>query len=880
MLVFLLLMMPPAKSQTVLYDNSKEHKMSMADPIDTDQSCIVVTTEHFTQQQANPIKSQMSLSSTHLMKHVIAHFKFLAPITNLLQYSSQTDNYYVHTQFQDSFEYTPLLHEYFPNDTPCIPFLAISFNNSFICKQNQNIQFSVEKCAELIQNITFGMTEDLVQQTPGNITCGGHMAKTCRRCGATPNMCSGFCIFRDGTCQLRTYIDFIKFAFKAFKPSTIYVINHIKYYRLSHIKNFDWTPEPVKFTDINNDQTKCTSYVSDQMTKDVRNIYQGTGVLLYHYERMLTDLFPQPVCQTMKFNVPIKFQSEAYAKYPRALSLFINDHLKIKSSCVFLIHKDSSPTLPSLFHTSLNLFIQPFQLNMNTQFNNSREKRSSTPVINFLFWMVGDTPQRIKTIETNEIRHLVAINRLIKQSANSSKSINSNSQEVTRMFQDLHNDEILVSDLALQINLVKVFQSLHDSYFFHLNKMAQFQSQYNSLLLETKGAIQKDIATIEKCILHKQVCIYRHHRIFCTQNCYLTSDDEFLIHFNLTEFVRINVLHIECLHDKSGSVSQMSNNMFLANQTFFTQIGEETSIPRNCISLNKVNNVKCQQYFLPGPTFLFQCRNGTVFATGNCSYYDPKLTSHQLNYIPAQIPDDHFPIQINKQQYFKNFVCDQLKEFQLPHMKFSSFHQKHKKFLFQKDDDKNIKFHSYFVHNMLDKIKSIEPDEVVQTTTSFKFLFFCIIAVVSFITLLSCCFCPQLLFSFVKSIIQHILMLFSWIASHVFNGAQYLVESTINAYRARQHHASVPNDDALPASPDVLSNQLVENAIQNYCDPSLSTCAPPPQIPVANRILKSIQFQTPDRTMESQSFLTNTIPNAPPLYSGQRTPTRNALFRS
>ena len=80
-------------------------------------------------------------------------------------------------------------------------------------------------------------------------------------------------------------------------------------------------------------------------------------------------------------------------------------------------------------------------------------------------------------------------------------------------------------------------------------------------------------------------------------------------------------------------VHKMSHLMFLHNNTFFNQIGTELSVPESCLSLTSENNLKCVIYFQAAPTYILQCRNGEVFATGNLSYTDPMLNSYKLSFI-------------------------------------------------------------------------------------------------------------------------------------------------------------------------------------------------------------------------------------------------------
>ena len=136
----------------------------------------------------------------------------------------------------------------------------------------------------------------------------------------------------------------------------------------------------------------------------------------------------------------------------------------------------------------------------------------------------------------------------------------------------------------------------------------------------------------------------------------------------MQQYLKLQVQHITCLHEKTGFVSLLSNNMFLKNSTFFTQIGRDFNVPTDCIKLTKNNNEKCGQFFGKGPIYILHCRHNSVYGTGNISYLDPLLQIYKLSFVPTLIPDLHFPIQLNNQQLYKNNICADSKNIAIPHL--------------------------------------------------------------------------------------------------------------------------------------------------------------------------------------------------------------------
>ena len=142
-------------------------------------------------------------------------------------------------------------------------------------------------------------------------------------------------------------------------------------------------------------------------------------------------------------------------------------------------------------------------------------------------------------------------------------------------------------------------------------RLNTYQNAHASLLLEFEFYLRKDSKIINECILNRQFCFIRHDNFSCARNCYLTSKNDFSINFQTLEYKKIKVNHITCLHERNGLVHQMSH----------LTIGTDFSVPDSCLTLTSNNNMKCGAYFHTGPTYILQCRDGEVFATGNLRSY-------------------------------------------------------------------------------------------------------------------------------------------------------------------------------------------------------------------------------------------------------------------
>ena len=199
----------------------------------------------------------------------------------------------------------------------------------------------------------------------------------------------------------------------------------------------------------------------------------------------------------------------------------------------------------------------------------------------------------------------------------------------------------------------------------------------------------------------------------------------------------------------------------------------------------------------------------------------------------------------------------------MPQLRFKSFHQQNQYFYFQKDLSHEKVFKSGFLHQILENIKLVTPYHIAQVTSSLSFIISSVLAFLIILFLISCCFCKQILFTCIKTAFQIFLSFLTYIFSKIYDGLQYLVNSILQSYRARQNGAlPIPLDETLTITlpqTENLGQQQIENSIQNLPSPVFNQAS-------TSSILKSIQFQ-------------ERKPSAPVVYTGNRTPVHNAIFR-
>ena len=207
--------------------------------------------------------------------------------------------------FPNVFRYTQLLEIDWTNRVEmCNPFLYLKSGNSSVCKLQSRLGFDDLSCAELVNTLftEFGL----------------------------PNS-----VFAKQLSKLASGLVF-----------TVVQINE------SNI-NFDPIDDPTFF---------CKVTIDRDFHSALENIYSATSITLHDFKTLLASYFPEPVCQTLKFNIPTASQkyTKLYSLYPRLLAKFLAQHLKVKYTCLILENNATSDPLPVVFKSRLDLFHRLF----------------------------------------------------------------------------------------------------------------------------------------------------------------------------------------------------------------------------------------------------------------------------------------------------------------------------------------------------------------------------------------------------------------------------------------------------------------------------------------------------------------------------------------
>ena len=192
-------------------------------------------------------------------------------------------------------------------------------------------------------------------------------------------------------------------------------------------------------------------------------------------------------------------------------------------------------------------------------------------------------------------------------------------------------------------------------------------------------------------------------------------------------------------------------------------------------------------------------------------------------------------------------------------------------------------FHSHFIHRTLSKLQKLKTTDIVQATSSYAFVFYCILAISVIVILLFCCCCPGLMISMVKCIIGNMMQFLSYVIALGYEGLHFVYTAAIAAYRARQQEAQNQSnvlDNTIAIQDDQLAHAPTEAQIM--CNPTVSHC-PLPQTarptrssrPILKLKLEHVGEQSGARVSElsgGQEMVPFLRPTAPPVASQQLYP--------
>ena len=202
------------------------------------------------------------------------------------------------------------------------------------------------------------------------------------------------------------------------------------------------------------------------------------------------------------------------------------------------------------------------------------------------------------------------------------------------------------------------------------------------------------------------------------------------------------------------------------------------------------------------------------------------------------------------------------------------------------DAKKNMSFHSHFIHKTRAKIKKLHTQDIVNVTSGYGFIFYCLIAILIFILLLSLCFCPGLLLGFVKCIVSHIMQFVTWFCAITYEGLQF-VFSALTAYRARRQEQNIDNmvDNQvtrpfIPTSVSFNEQPTIQNEVQ-FCDPSSSNdCPTIPIVSESRPIQKVLRYKNPSASIIGNDGASVIVQASAPFYPPMpQTPTFQRIFR-
>ena len=401
-------------------------------------SCVFVQTEHFVVDKTDT-SARMHLSTNKLFQTILTNLEFISQMEPN-EITEINGHWFTEDIFRNVFKYTQLQESDFSQKVNmCTQFLYIRSQNSSVCKLGGKINFNDASCSSLIANLF---------------------------------------AFRDW--NNNTFVD------------TLSKLPQNKVYTF-----VDRGPR-VKFLDVNSNIETCKVRIDMDFLSTLQNIYIGTATMFSSFEHLLETYFPQPPCQTLKFNFPqeIVANMPLYKKFPRVLAKFLNANLKVPSTCILFESEATAQPMPVVFTKALGLFNQVF--GSVPSFPRNRVKRDTFS--RFFEFVFGDASSRLKTLEYANKREVKMTNFLMDKSNVTDLVIQHDERILSNLYKDVKIEHYLVMDLILRLNLERLSNNFHEQFGLSLTRLRGFHTNHQSLLLEFKKAFEHDISQLTSCI--------------------------------------------------------------------------------------------------------------------------------------------------------------------------------------------------------------------------------------------------------------------------------------------------------------------------------------------------------------------------------------------
>ena len=795
-------------------------------------ACIFTSTEHFVVEKTDTT-ARMHLTTATIFQTILTNLQFLAEIQpNII--IEENGSWFTRDTFSNVFRFTQLLNSDITQDvTMCTPYLYLRSENSSVCKLGPIIHFNDAACSSLIANL---------------------------------------------------------FAFRSWENNT-FEITLSKLPKNTVYTFVDNGGIGVDFPNINDYSKLCKVEIDLDFISTLQNIYVSTASMFGNYELLLETFFPAPLCQKLKFNFPqsIDVNMPLYKKIPRLLAKFMSVNLKIPYACILLENDATAQVLPAVFTPVLTLFNQIFR-SVQPSLQNRIKRSTFTRFFEFVF---GDEESRLRTLEYSNKQEVAMTDFLMDKSNTTDFLIRHDEQILSNLYKDVRVEHYRVMDLTLKLDLEKLSRNFHTQFSLSLNRLQSFYTNHQNILLEFQNAYEHDIVQLSSCIQSKSFCFQQHGQMHCTENCFLTVEDEFYINFHLLSYKKLKVFHAQCLHTLAGQLSVLNDGMFLKNTSHYKSVGTDLTVPLQCSEQTPENNLKCKSYFSStSKTNIMQCRNNKIVATGNISFTNPKLESRSLSFVPMIIDIMDFPIRLSDRQLFNDEICG-TKDlfFSIPRKRFQAFLKKSPTFLLNQDPTHNTSFKVNFIHNTLKTFQKVKAKQIIEVAQSGTFLFSCFLAIIIFCSCLSCCFCPVIFVNMLKCILSTIIQFLTYIVEKFVHLIGMLCTMLCTIYNERRASTQQNNDlnsstlvqQPLPEAQNMLNNSNeIDHAVPFSpvsTDTSVSLAAPssPPAVQNESATRKALRFMTlPVRSMK---FSPDTQSTEPPTSFRPTAPSPTPLYR-
>ena len=553
----------------------------------------------------------------------------------------------------------------------------------------------------------------------------------------------------------------------------------------------------LMFVDFSSKSQKCNFHPDQRVINIVQDIYGTARNLFQNLEFFHNTYFDSTNCQTHRVNFSnmrlssplLELLTATLIKHPFMSGMILSRDFFSKDVLCFTLLHDSSVLIDITPEQIRGLYLIIEIFNLQRAIFLTREKRSFFELLEYSF---GNGATRIEQVVHDEYKDRLNILKITEITKAATSDIASLFQDIKIMESANKASKIEINHLYLLFPFLQHIRISENIFRDQLTVLHNMDSNLNNQYAIILQQLQSYSHLITKCISKQDSCSFSATGHFCRQDCFLHSAESSLsLHYKKTVYNRVTLSHILCFHSSLGQIFTYNTNVFLNNRTHFTDYHNlKLHIPHQCLA---TYDGDCKHFWTlrDSPSYILQCIEEDIYATGNISYFSKQGNEHQLTFSPSLIPTDNFPIKLNNLIFYKTEICRPL--LKNLHSKFLSLQKQQDSFTYQvfgqhfydtvqgnsfdnlvQSSQLNSTSFKEHLKDIFQKIKRIDIDKIHGHITS-PYMIFVFLIIILLIILFSClCCCPSMLFKILQIVLHNLFKILQSCITFIWNNVKLL----------------------------------------------------------------------------------------------------------